>query len=123
MPVSSLSGALSTSVYFASMLLLLGILIPPVRTAYGDADLAAAKHLAESIAGQIDALSPGMTTVLRFGSFPGVDISVALSGRSVTATVDGSSAREDVIWTLPGSVLSSDRGYVVELEGGSLEFA
>jgi len=123
MPVSGLSGVLSTSVYFASMLLLLGILIPPVRTAYGDADLAAARHLAESIAGQIDALSPGMTTVLKFGSFPGVVTSVALSGKSVTATVDGSSAVEPVIWTLPSSVLSADRGYVVELKGGSLGFA
>lgn len=123
MPVSSLSGVLSTTVYFASMLLLLGILVPPVRTAYGDADLSAARHLAESIAGQIDTLSPGMTTVLKFGSFPGVATSVALSGRSVRATVDGSSAIEPVIWTLPSSVLSADRGYVVELKGGSLGFA
>jgi len=123
MPVSSLSGVLSTTVDFASMLLLLGILVPPVRTAYGDADLSAARHLAESIAGQIDTLSPGMTTVLKFGSFPGVATSVALSGRSVRATVDGSSAIEPVIWTLPSSVLSADRGYVVELKGGSLGFA
>jgi len=28
-----------------------------------------------------------------------------------------------VIWTLPSSVLSADRGYVVELKGGSLGFA
>ena len=43
MPVSSLSGALSTSIYFAAMLLLLGVLIPPVRTAYGDARPAASQ--------------------------------------------------------------------------------
>jgi hypothetical protein len=123
MPVSSLSGALSTSVYFASMLLLLGVLIPPVRTAYGDADLAASRHLAASIAGQIDDLSPGMTSVLKFSSFPGVAESVALSGFSVTATVDGISASDAVTWAVPTLDLSADHAYVVEISGGALELA
>jgi hypothetical protein len=118
MPVSSISGTLSTSVYFVSMFLLLGVLIPPVKAAFHDADLAAATHLAEGISEQIDALSPGMTTVLKFGSFPGVATSVALSGTNVSATVDGVSASERVVWQLPSLVLSADRGYVVALNGG-----
>jgi hypothetical protein len=119
MPVSSVSGTLSTSVYFISMFLLLGILVPPVRTAFHDADFAAATHLAEGISGQIDALSPGMTTVLKFGSFPGVSTSVALSGTEVVATVDGVSASESVVWQqLPSLVLSADYDYEVTLNGG-----
>ncbi len=123
MPVSSLSGALSTAVYFASMLLLLGVMVPPVRTASGDADLAAARHLAVSIAGQIDGLSPGMTSVLKFSSFPGVSASVALSGFSVTATVDGVSASDAVTWAVPTLALSADHGYVVQVAGGALVLA
>ncbi|MDA4114326.1 MAG: hypothetical protein OK474_09790 [Thaumarchaeota archaeon] len=118
MPVSSVSGTLSTSVYFVSLFLLLGVLIPPVKTAFHDADLAAATHLAEGISEQIDALSPGMTTVLKFGSFPGVSASVALSGTNVSASVDGVSASETVVWQLPSLVLSVDQGYAVALKGG-----
>jgi hypothetical protein len=123
MPVSSLSGALSTAVYFASMFLLLGILIPPVKTVYEDADMAAARHIAEGIAGQIDALSPGMSSVVWFASVPGSSASVVLSGGSVTATVGGESASEPVRWGLPGVSLSTDLDYEVTLNGGALEVA
>jgi hypothetical protein len=123
MPASSISGALSTSVYFIAMFLLLGMLVPPIRAAYQDSDLAAAGHLAEGTAEQIDDLSPGMTSVLEFGSFPGVTTSVVLSGDAVTATVGGASASAPVVCLLPGSVLSADVAYTVVLEGGDLRLA
>jgi hypothetical protein len=117
MPVSSVSGTLSTSVYFVSLFLLLGVMIPSVKTAFHDADLVAATHLAEGVSEQIDALSPGMTTIIRFGSFPGVSTSVTLSGTNVSASVDGVSASERVVWRLPSLVLSADHGYAVALDG------
>ena len=123
MPVSSVSGAVSTSVYFVSLFLLLGVLIPPVKAAFHDADAAAATHLAEGISQQIDALSPGMMTTLKFGSFPGVTCSVVLSGANVTATVDGVSASQRVSWQLPSIALSADRGYVLALDGAVLSVA
>ncbi len=123
MPVSGVSGALSTSIYFVSLFLLLATLIPPTRAAYDDADLAAARHLAGALAQQIDDLSPGMTSALKFGSSPGVSTSVLLSGRNVTATVGGSSATAGVVWQLPTSLLSADDTYVVSLDGGALEVA
>ncbi len=123
MPVTSLSGALSTAVYFASMFLLLGILVPPVRSVYGDADLAAARHLAGGIAGQIDALSPGMESLVSFDSLPGVSVSVTLSGSSVIATVGGESASESVNWGLPGVALSAGQDYEVTLNGGVVVLA
>jgi hypothetical protein len=123
MPVSSITGSLSTAIYFASLLLLLGVLIPPVRASFHDADLAAATHLDQGIAEQIDALSPGMTTVLKFGSFPGVATSVVLSGKNVTVTVDGVSASEVVAWALPSLTLSTDTGYVVTLAAGEVTLA
>jgi hypothetical protein len=123
MPVSSVTGSISTAVYFASLFLLLGVLIPPVKTSFHDADLAAATHLAQSIGEEIDALSPGMTTVLKYGSFPGVATSVVLSGNNVTATVDGVSASEEVAWALPSLTLSADTGYDVTVEGGAITVA
>ena len=123
MPTTSVSGALSTSIYFVSMFLLLGLLIPPTRGAYEDGNVAAARHLAEGIAGQIDEMSPGMTSVLRFSSFPGVAQSVSLSGHSVTATVGGFSASSPVIWALHESRLFPDRSYEIEIVGGELQIA
>ena len=123
MPVSSVSGALSTSVYFVALFLLLGALIPPVKAAFHDADSAAAVHLAQGISEQIDALSPGMTTTMKFSSFPGVTSSVVLSGTNVTATVDGVSASERVDWRLPSISLSTDMGYELTLDGDVVSVA
>jgi hypothetical protein len=123
MPVSSVSGAISTSVYFTSLFLLLGFTLVPVRAACQEADLSAARNLAAGLAGQIDDLSPGMTTVLRFASLPGVPASVALSGASIVVSVGGESVRESVVWPMPDLNLSSDRAYVVSLDGGAIDVA
>ena len=64
-----------------------------------------------------------MTSELKFSSFPGVAESVALSGFSVTATVDGVSASDAVTWALPALDLSADHTYVVEISGGALVLA
>lgn len=124
MPVSSVSGVVSTSTYVVSMALLLALLAPSLRAASSGADAAAAAHLSQAIASQIDDLSPGMSTTLRFGSSPGAPASVTLSGSSVTATVGGQSSTRAVAWALPDSVLSSGRDYVVSLNGaGVVELA
>jgi hypothetical protein len=123
MPVSGVSGTVSTSVYFVSMLLLLGILVPATKGAYGDATSRSASQLAGALADQIDALSPGMTSEISFSSFPGVSASVVLSGRSVTATVDGSSASAPVALELPTTTLTPDTRYVVSVRGGALVVA
>jgi hypothetical protein len=115
MPVSSVSGALSTSIYFASLFLLLGVLLPPTRSAYDDACAESARHLAGSIADQIDELSPGMTSALQFGSFPGAATTVTLAGVNVTVDVGGASATVSTVWQLQRASLSPGRSYEVTL--------
>jgi hypothetical protein len=118
MPVSSVSGLISTSAYFAAVLLLMVVLIAPAGDAYHDASERAASVLAGGIAQQIDALSPGMKTDLEIGSFPGITVSVTFSASVVTATVDGASATQSVLWTLPPASLSPGHQYTLGLNGG-----
>jgi hypothetical protein len=115
MPVNSLSGSLSTSVYFASMFLLLFVIAAPVGTAFRDANQRAAQELASGIATQIDDLSPGMQSSLILRSSPGISVSVSLSGSSVTAVVDGQSASAQVRWDIAQSTLVGGRIYTVAL--------
>lgn len=123
MPVSSVSGALSTSIYFASLFLLLGLLLSPTRATYADASAASARHLAGALAEQIDDLSPGMSSIIEFGSSPGVKTSVTLSGMNVTVDVGGTSATARTVWLLQESSLSSGRSYEVTLAGDEVSVA
>jgi len=116
MPVSSLSGSLSTGVYFASMFLLLFVLANPVRIAFHDADLRAAQQIASGVATQLDDLSPGMESSLSLQTSPGVSVSVRLAGPNVTAVVDGVSASADVRWTIPDITLATGHDYTVTIE-------
>jgi len=117
MPVNSLSGSLSTAVYFASMFLLLFAVASPVRSAYQDSDLRAAQQITSGIAAQIDNLSPGMESVLSLRSSPGVSVSVLLSGSNVTTVVDGESAASQVRWSMEDCTLQPGQEYTVTIEG------
>ncbi|MDA4135017.1 MAG: hypothetical protein OK441_05560 [Thaumarchaeota archaeon] len=116
MPVNSLSGSLSTAVYFASMFLLLFVLAAPVRTAYQEANLRAAQQVASGVATQIDDLSPGMESSVSLQSSPGVTVSLHLAGSNVTAFVDGESANAQVRWNMADVTLEAGHTYTVAIE-------
>lgn len=118
MPTSGVSGYLSTSAYFIAVLLLMVVVMNPVAEVYHGASADSAGALARGVAGQIDAMSPGMKTELEFASYPGTFASVALSGSSVTATVNGFSSTETVTWPLAATVLQSGHQYDLVVSGG-----
>jgi hypothetical protein len=118
MPASSVSGLLSTSAYFLAVMLLMALVMVPVASIYRASCEEAARTLAEGVASQIDALSPGMTIQVRFGAYPGTDVSIGLSGSTVTATVDGYSSSQTVGWPLATSHLSPGQSYALSLSGG-----
>jgi hypothetical protein len=117
MPVNSLSGSLSTAVYFASLFLLLFALAGPVRGAYQDANQRAAQQVAAGVATQLDDMSPGMVSSLSLRSLPGVSVSVSLSGSEVTAIVDGVSATAGVRWEMQDVTLTAGHVYTVSVGG------
>lgn len=118
MPVSSVEGLLSTSVYFVAVLLLMVIVMVPVASLYTGASAQAARALAKGVAGQVDALSPGMETMVEFGSYPGMSVSVRFSDEAVTATVNGFSSTVATSWPLNGVLLEPGTQYDLALNGG-----
>jgi len=123
MPISSVSGILSTSVYFVAVFLLMLVVMVPAADLYRGASQLAAGQLARGLADQVDALSPGMKTAIEFGSLPGMDVAVYLSGTNVTATVNGFSATQEAAWQLATASLSPGEEYVATLNGGVVTLA
>lgn len=123
MPASSVSGLFSTAVYFVSMLLLLAVLVNPVIALYRGASLQSAKHLSQSISGEIDDLTPGMVTTVEFDAGLGTQASVHLSGEEATATVNGQSANSTTAWPSSNFTLVAGTTYKLYLSGGTLQVA
>lgn len=123
MPVSSISGVISTSAYFTAVFLLMLVVMSPVASLYKAASLESAGTLAGGIATQVDDLSPGMVTSIEFGSYPGTGASVSFAGTDVTATVNGYSS--SVAVDLPLSTCSLHPGvrYSVSLVNGVVAVA
>jgi hypothetical protein len=118
MPASSVSGLVSTSAYFIAVLLLMVVVMTPVAGLYRDASASSAGALARGVADQIDAMSPGMKTELELAAYPGTSASVALSGSTVTATVNGFSSTQTVDWPLAAASLESGHQYDLVISGG-----
>jgi len=120
MPVSSVSGLLSTSVYFGALFLLMVVVMVPGLSLYSDASQTAARTLATGVADQVDAMSPGMTTDIEFGSFPATWVAVFFSGTTVAASVNGFTSTAQVVWPLSASRLVPGQHYLLTIEGGTV---
>jgi hypothetical protein len=118
MPVSSVSEQLSTALYFSSVFILMIVAMMPVTSLYRDSNQLAAQRLASGIATQVGALVPGMTSEIEFGSSPGMNVSVRLSGSEVVATVNGLTSASSTSWRMDSVVLSPYRQYSIQLSGG-----
>ena len=123
MPASSISGLLSTSVYFAAVLLLMAVVMAPGLNLYRDASQKAAATLVGGVAQEVDALVPGMTSDLEFQSYPAMTASVTFSGNNVTATVDGFSSSLPVNWPLAASTLLPGHHYRLSVIDGVVSAA
>ena len=90
---------------------------------YGAAQTRGADIVASGIGNMIDSMSPGTTFVMSLESYPGVQLSVALSGTTVTASFGKSTATSQVTWPLRSAVLSPGETYNFTLRGGEITVA
>jgi hypothetical protein len=123
MPVSTLSAALSTSIYTISLLLLLGILVYPVHDVFDSSRQRAADVIVRGLAAELNSLAPGMTSRLEVAPVPGTSISIGFAGKTVSVTVDGAASSEPVRWMLPQAALAPGRWYTVSLRDGLVDLA
>ncbi len=120
MPAVSISSQLSEAVYFASIVGLAVLLARPVYLVYSGSQERSAQAVASGVETVIDSMSPGTTVVTSLESYPGVPLSVALGGTTVTASFGTESATARVTWSLPHVTLSPGVSYSFTLKGGDV---
>jgi hypothetical protein len=76
-----------------------------------------AQAVSSGLGEMIDSMSPGTTIVAGLESYPGVQLSVTLSGTTVAATFGKTTATTQVRWELPRATLSSGVEYSFTLTG------
>lgn len=123
MPAVSVSSQLSEAVYFVSIIGLSVLLARPVYLVYSGSQERSAQVVASGIEAMIDSMSPGTTVVTSLESYPGVQLSVALSGTTVAASFGNATVTAQVRWELPRATLSPGATYVFTLTGGEVMVA
>ena len=123
MPAVAVSSHLSEAVYFVSIIGLAVLLARPVYLVYSGSQERSAQAVASGLGAMIDSMSPGTTVVTSLESYPGVRLSVALGGASVTASFGTSAANAHVKWALPHLTLSPGETYTFTLIGGEVAVA
>jgi hypothetical protein len=123
LPAVSVSSQLSEAVYFVSIIGLSVLLARPVYLVYSGSQERSAQVVASGIEAMIDSMSPGTTVVTSLESYPGVQLSVALSGTTVAASFGNATVTAQVRWELPRATLSPGATYVFTLTGGEVMVA
>ena len=120
MPTVSVSSQLSDAVYLVSVVGLAILLARPVYLVFAASQERGAEVVASGLREMIDSMSPGTTVVTRLESYPGVQLSVALSGTTVAATIGRSTATTQVKWEFTHTTLSPGVAYSFTLKGGEV---
>ena len=123
MPTASVSSQLSDAVYLVSIIGLSILLARPVYLVFSASQERGAEAVAAGLGGMIDSMSPGTTLVTRLESYPGVQLTVTLSGSTVAASFGKTTATSPVKWDLPHSTLSPGETYAFTLKGGEVSVA
>jgi hypothetical protein len=123
LPAVAVSSQLTQAVYFASILGLSLLLARPVYLVYSASQERSAQVVASGLEAVIDSMSPGTTVTTSLQSYPGVQLSVTLSGNTVAASFGSAKATAQVRWGLPSTTLSPGATYNFTLNGGELEVA
>ena len=123
MPTIAVSSQLSQAVYFVSIVGLSLMLARPVYQVYSASQERGAQVVASGLGAMIDSMSPGTTVVTSLESYPGVRLSVALSGTTVSASLGNATASAHVRWGLPHVTLSAGQAYNFTLLGGEIAVA
>ena len=123
MPAVVVSSQLSQSIYFISIIGLSVLLARPVYLVYSGSQERSAQVVASGLEAVIDSMSPGTTVVTSLESYPGVQLSVSLSGTTVSASFGDATAAAQVRWDLPHATLSPGATYSLTLNGGDVVVA
>jgi len=119
-PTVSVSSQLSDAVYFVSIIGLSVMLARPVYLTYSASQERGAQAVASGVQAMIDSMSSGTTLVTSLESYPGVHLSVALSGTTVKVSFGNATATAPVRWALPHATLSPGEAYNFTLKGGEV---
>jgi hypothetical protein len=122
-PAVAVSSQLSQSIYFISIIGLSVLLARPVYLVYSGSQERSAQVVASGLGAVIDSMSPGTTVVTSLESYPGVQLSVSLSGTTVSASFGDATAAAHVRWDLPRATLSPGATYSLTLNGGDVVVA
>jgi len=117
LPAVGISSQLSEAIYFISIIGLSVLLARPVYLVYAGSQERSAQVVASGVEAMIDSMSPGTTVVTSLESYPGVQLSVRLSGTTVAASFGNATATAQVRWELPIATLSPGPTYVFTLNG------
>jgi hypothetical protein len=123
LPAVSFSSQLSEAVYFVSIIGLSVLLARPVYLVYSASQERSAQAVASGLEAMIDSMSPGTIVVASLESYPGVQLSVSLSGTTVAASYGSATATAQVKWELPRETLSPGAPYSFTLNGGDVVVA
>jgi len=123
LPAVAVSSQLSQSIYFISIIGLSLLLARPVYLVYSASQERSAQVVASGLQAMIDSMSPGTTVVTGLESYPGVQLSVSLSGNTVAASFGKATATAQVRWELPHATLSPGAAYSFTLNGGDVVIA
>jgi hypothetical protein len=123
MPTIAVSSQVSDAVYFVSIIGLSLILARPVDLVYSASQERDAQVVASGLEVMIDSMSPGTTVVTSLAGYPGVRLSVVLSGTTVAVSFGNASATAHVMWELPHVTLSPGLAYNFTLKGREVAVA
>jgi hypothetical protein len=105
-------------VYLASIIGLLLLLARPVYLVFSASEQRGAESVAQGISNVVDSLTQGSSVVCTLPAYPGVSLSVDLSGSAVSAYVDGNRASTSVRWPINPMTMEAGESYSFTLEDG-----
>ncbi|MDA4116268.1 MAG: hypothetical protein OK442_06915 [Thaumarchaeota archaeon] len=123
MPAVAVSSQLAQSIYFISIIGLSVLLARPVYLVYSASQERSAQVVASGLQAVIDSMTPGTTVVTSLEGYPGVQLSVSLSGTTVAASFGSATATAQVKWELPHANLITGATYSFTLNGGDVAVA
>jgi hypothetical protein len=122
-PTVAVSSQLSEAVYFVSIIGLAVLLARPVYLVYSGSQERAAQVVVSGLEVMIDSMTPGTTLVTSLEGYPGVRLSVELSGTTVAASFGNATATAQVRWELQRATLYPGGSYNFTLQGGEVAVA
>jgi hypothetical protein len=119
-PTVAVSSQLSDAVYIVSIVGLSILLARPVYLVFTASQERGAEAVASGLGSMIDTMTPGTTLVTGLESYPGVQLSVTLSGTTVTASFGKATAAFQVKWEFAHATLSPGETYTFTLKGAEV---